>query len=134
MSDPSESGRSEDELLRLEWSVRGLAQMAELQMTLFPGFVCVADELAVDFDEQWRKFAGRATVFTCEQANAIAALDRKLESMSGPDHAELWTDDALRDSSEWEEVRDLAQLVIETSGWSMSPPPTDRALYVGPDV
>ena len=39
---------------RFEWSVRDLAQPSDIQSSLFPGFVCVPDELALEFDE-WRK-------------------------------------------------------------------------------
>ncbi len=37
-------------MLRLKHSLQALAMPAEVQLTLFPDFVCKADELALDFD------------------------------------------------------------------------------------
>ncbi len=122
-----------DTILRFEWSVRALAQSAGTQFTLFPPFVCVADELALEFEEQYGRVReqnvslGRGEV-------AVRDLDKKLEEMSGPQHEELWTDDALRQEPDWEEIRVLARRVIDVMGWSDTPPPSERAEYVGADA
>src|SRR6516225_2761064 len=62
---------------QLQWAVQALAQPAEVQPTLFPSFVVVADELALEFDH-WRDVADgevggswspvqRAAVMTLDQ-------------------------------------------------------------------
>ena len=43
---------------------------------------------------------------------------------------ELWTDNALRDRHEWEEVRNLAKEILEEINWELDEPPVDRNQYV----
>jgi hypothetical protein len=124
---------STQDLQRFEWSVRALAQDAATQRQLYPSFVCVADELALEFDEYLRALEDELPQLTA--AEQIRALDSRLSAMSGPDHAALWTDDALRDAPEWVEVRAAAQAVLQAMGWSSRPPPNERgAVYVGSDA
>jgi hypothetical protein len=130
------ASRHADEALRFEWSARALAQEAEAQMTLFPSFACVADELALEFEECLNGFtdAGGPSTLSSDQARLLKELDDKLTAMSGPAHAELWMDEALTTAPEWTEVRAAAKRLIEAMGWSGTPPPTERYLYVGPDT
>jgi hypothetical protein len=122
-------------LERLEWSIRALAQSADKQMELFPEFVCVADELALDFDEHYQRFLAEGFGdLESEARQKLAALDEYLSSFSGPDNAELWTDEALGKAPEWRKTRELAKDVIARMGWSSQPPPKDRAIYVGSDA
>jgi hypothetical protein len=73
------------------------------------------DELALEFDD----IAPAALAMTgsgelaSDQREAIAALDGQLASMSGPEHSDLWTADALHHAHEWSRVRDLAQKAID---------------------
>ena len=73
-----------------------------------------------------------AQVLGREGAELVALLDEKLAAMSGPAHAELWTDEALHADPRWGEVRALAEQLIQAMGWPADPPPQDRAVYVGP--
>lgn len=124
------------ELLRFEWSVRALAQEASVQFTLFPSFVCVADELALEFDECLRRLstADGVVEFDPEQVKLVEDLDQRLAAMSGPEHEELWTDEALKTAPEWNEIRAAARLLVDKMGWVRTPPPSDRSLYIGPDA
>ena len=117
-------------MLQFEWSVRALAQSAVVQRGLFPDFVEVADELALDFDERHRRVRSGSAQFTADQAASIDALDRALDAMSGPAHQELWTMEALDQAPEWDHIRELARELIRVMGWSEDPPPSDRAIYV----
>ena len=45
-------------------------------------------------------------------------LDTRLDEMSGPHNAELWTD-ALRSRPEWEEARRQAREILDVFGWSI---------------
>lgn len=140
--------RIDETMTRLKWSIQALAAPAAAQVRLFPRFVCVADELAVDFEEALRgiRSAGssdagdreetegpeRAGALSPAQRAAVDALDAQLEKMSGPERAEMWTDDALHNSAEWTRVRHLAALALRTMDWPMELPPQGRAIYVGP--
>src|SRR5438128_9533542 len=69
------------------------------------------DELGLEFDD----IAPAALAMTgpselnSDQREAIAALDDQLSRMSGPEHSELWTVEALNSALEWTKVRELAQ-------------------------
>ncbi|MBU8898708.1 hypothetical protein KRR26_24155 [Corallococcus sp. M34] len=135
MSDRQSLGRASD-LLRFQWSVQALAQDAGVQFCLFPWFVCVPDELALEFDECLQGFAdsGLAAVFSPGQVDAIRELDRHLAAISGAENKQFWTDEALEGAPEWSEIRATARLLLERMNWPQVAPPAERALYVGPDA
>ena len=121
--------------LRFEWILRALAQSSVVQRSLYPPFVEVADELALEFEECLRAFidSGASASVTPAQMELIEKLDRQMEAMSGPEKTELWTDEALQMSSLWQNLRDTASCVLNALGWPLSPPPIQRGgIYVGP--
>lgn len=125
-----------DMLRPFEWSVRALAQPAEVQLALYPSFTCHADELALEFEEAHRAtFPLRNGAFSASQLLLIEELDRQLERMSGLANERLWTEEALREAPEWMRVRELAREVLEAMGWSSEAPPIERsAIYVTSDA
>ncbi|WP_438023778.1 hypothetical protein [Sorangium sp. So ce233] len=141
-------GSVSEAMTRLKWSLQALAAPAAEQIRLFPRFVCVADELALDFEEALRQVSKAALSDVGEQEEveglqrieelspaqreAVDTLDAQLERMSGPEHAEMWTDDALYNRGEWARVRHLAAGALRSIGWPIELPPQDRAIYVGP--
>ncbi len=129
---------SEDwKLQRLRWSIQALAMPADIQLALYPDFVVKADELALEFDENY-ELVDRST-FESSQLLALDKLNGKLEAMSaeGTDYYEdLWFDESeLFRSNHWEEVRELAIAVLNTLRWPVEKPPEDPedrgATYVG---
>jgi hypothetical protein len=119
-------------LQQFEWSVRALAQASAVQLKLYPSFVEVADELALEFDEHYR--ALDLDMLRPPQREAVRALNDALDEMSGPDHLELWHVESL-DRAEWQEIREFACELIRVMGWSAEAPPVDRgAIYVGSDA
>jgi hypothetical protein len=119
-------------LQQFEWSVRALAQESAVQVGLYPSFAEVADELALEFDEHYRKLD--LDLMRAPQREAVRALNDALDEMSGPAHAELWQIEALG-RAEWKHIRELARQLIRVMGWSASAPPVDRgATYVGSDA
>jgi hypothetical protein len=107
----------------LRWSLRRLALAGLDQPSLFSDREMNADELAVDFDRHASLV--RATYgsdLSQAQTEALAAIERKLETMSrdGAEFdLELWTDAALRTSEHWSEVRRLAAAALEAFGWDV---------------
>ena len=125
---------TDDDLLqRLKWSISALAQPAEVQKKLFPPFVCVSDELALEFDEFHQQLRRRRTLPPASR-ELLLQIDEALEQMSGVHQQEMWTDQALQTAAEWERVRALARELITQMNWSPKPPPLERNLYVGPDA
>jgi hypothetical protein len=120
-------------LLRFEWIVRGLAQDAAVQRTLFPDFAGAGEELALEFDEHHHAIQHHGIALPAEAAERVAALDDLLTAMSAQDRDELWfDDDVLATAPEWAAVRGLARRVLDAMGWSHEPPPAERDVYVGP--
>jgi hypothetical protein len=114
---------------RLKHSVQLLASLAEVQLRLLPYFVCKADELALEFD-QWREVTvhNYQRDLTTEQLSSLAALDEKLDYLTtkGREH---WTDKAVNESPEWQEVRRLASRVLEVFHWPLEAPPSHSNEY-----
>jgi len=84
--------------------------LRQLDQDLPKGLLPSIDEIALEFDDVVflaRAFLERGDI-TPEKAEAIYAVDRKLSAMSGADHADLWTPEALESSDAWADVRRLA--------------------------
>lgn len=63
---------------RFMWTVQALAQPADVQVRLYPSFVAVADELALDHDEAQRAFLRAAQgELTYEQLEALLSSDTR---------------------------------------------------------
>ena len=74
------------------------------------------DELALELDDVIfvvRTFLSRG-VLTADEAEAIYAVSRKLKSMSGQRNARLWTEEALRESEDWADVRSMAASTLQS--------------------
>ena len=87
------------------------AQIAHLESL---GSAAIADELALVLNDVLGAAMAIPALFTLEQRNALLAVDRQLESMSGPENDELWTERALRTSVEWTVVRERAKAAPRT--------------------
>jgi hypothetical protein len=120
-------------LERLKHSVQLLAASPEIQLSLLPNYVCKADELALDFD-LWLEITlhNSQTDLTTDQRSALTALNEKLGHLTaeGKQH---WNDEAVRTSRAWQEVRNLAKLVLEAFGWPAETPPSHADEYVSED-
>jgi hypothetical protein len=116
---------------QFKWSVQALAQPADVQPRLFPSFVVVADELALDFDNWWRASESNfGNAWSLEQRRAVLALDQLLAEMSGSDKPELWLEKGCLNHPKWSEVRKLAREVLFAFGWSPGIPPLGCAIYM----
>jgi hypothetical protein len=115
---------------RLKWSVLALTQPAEIQLSLFPDFVCKADELALNFGEGLLELAGYQDQITAEQSSAIDALDKLIVAKRGQAELDFWTDDAVRSHASWEEIRVSARAVADAFGWKIQAPPRSDDIYL----
>ena len=104
----------------LRESTYRLASSAEEQRAwLTQNGLKVSDELALEFGN----FAELSVQLNDELLPAaarrrISTIDKHLDSMSGMEHAELWTPSALTDAPEWGEIRALAADLL-----ALLPPP-----------
>src|SRR5947209_10169262 len=112
-------------VVRLRHSLQALAIPAEIQLALFPYFVCKADELALDFGHWYDVVrSNRPDDFTLDQWATLETIDRMLHEMSRHGHAHRWTDDAVRASPEWDTLRTLARDALGALGWEVAAPPS----------
>ncbi|MBN8811192.1 MULTISPECIES: hypothetical protein [Sphingomonas] len=115
---------------QLQRAVIALAQPAGIQLSLFPDFVCKADELALDFEDGLYEMVGHEAEFSDEQRKAINILNQLLSKMVGEQHASFWTEAALREHPVWEEIRDAAKAAAATFGWDLQAVPSSNAVYI----
>lgn len=113
---------------RLQWAVQALALGAEEQLKLFPDFVEIADELAMDYEEAQAGFQPEQA--SPELIEAMQALDDKLGQMS--ERRKLWKRKSLKQSEEWAQVRRLAAELLQAAGWPAEPPPRPSKPVTGP--
>jgi hypothetical protein len=115
----------------LEKAVRVASLPAYRQFECFPPNVDIPFEIADDFANHcmWVLEGLYAPQLSNEQRTALIALNKQLDEMSGEEHAELWTEDALRDRPEWDVVREQARLIMNLFGWAADGP-TDTGEWV----
>ena len=117
---------------RLRWSILALAQPAEIQLSLFPGFACTGDELALNLEHALEELNADVREFSPDQQATLDALDAEIRKISGPHNADFWLeDDALRSHPTWDVIRRLAQTAAIAFGWGLEPPSPTEDVYIG---
>lgn len=116
---------------RLKQSIQLLACPPETQLAKLPNFLCKADELALDFDH-WHTvaLANFRSELTPSQLSCVEAIARSISDMTRTGPA-VWTDDAVRDSNEWNALRALAIAALKSFGWPLEMPPSHADEFVG---
>ena len=117
---------------RYQWIIQALSLPAEEQVRLFPDFVPVGDELALEHEETHTAFLKPgATDLTTAQLAAIRTLDQWLQTMTDLHDLALWSTKAVATRPEWEEARRLAKKVLLEMRWPHRTPPKERGyLYI----
>ncbi len=93
--------------------LRALAMLADIQARAEQ-----ADAIALDFDH-WclpilSQFKGDLTV---RQRALLNALDAYFDELSSEGDECLWSEEAIRNSAEWSDIRSLARQALEAFGW-----------------
>ncbi len=91
----------------------------------------VVDEIALDFDHAYRMAARLVEHHRISENVAVALrqIDALLAGMSGYEHADRWTRDALAGDAGWGQARQLArQALIELTGGWERPLPSIQAI------
>lgn len=108
---------TDQNLHQLTQVMRLLAASAAEQLAAFPEYVVVADELALLLQDVLLTFDACSESGDSDLLRVARAIDQLLESMSGPQNAQLWTASAMREKQQWEQIREMAQAAL---------PETDR--------
>lgn len=91
-------------------TLRLLAANYETQIEVLPKFVNVPDELALIFTDTLLIVKQNA-ILVGEKMVIIENIDKLLEEIN--ENKDLWTLESLKNSSKWQEVRNLASKAIE---------------------
>ena len=120
------SGANKANLDQLRNAVTQAAMASEDQLEHFRGFDA-AYEVADDFGN-WCGWAldSEQLDLSIAQRSGLIALNETLDRMS-KGREELWTDQALRVSPEWEDVRKQARVLLGLFDWQL---PGDEELGV----
>src|SRR5690606_6839537 len=104
-----------------------LASDPEAQLRLFPDFVDKPYELVDDFDNWFRATVWRSSLgISSAQMAKLRDLSNAVAALPGTE----FSDDAVRHSALWEQLRRLAREASQHCGWSNELPPPDRSVYV----
>ena len=99
----------------LRSALRALAAPGPEALASVPDRTVKADELALDYDNFVQAFLGNCSnEISSAQREGLLAVDAMLETMSGPDKAELWTEDAVVNHAAWRAVRAVARHALAT--------------------
>jgi hypothetical protein len=98
-------------------SLKALASEPSDQLALFPDSINRADDLASRYDDSVRAvYDGCGADLSRAQVETLTALSARLATISR-DGAEfdpgLWTDEAVRTSVHWRDVRSLANAALD---------------------
>ena len=111
-----------------------LATDYETQIKLFPDFVHIPDELALTYHDCFLladqiKSAG---LIRGHHVVKLEELDGTLEQMGEKEH--LWTLEALKDSSEWHDIRMMASVLLALLGKEKQSPTLNWITYIRGDA
>jgi hypothetical protein len=102
---------------RLLASLKALASEPSDQLSLFPESITKASDLAARFEDSMRAVRDDgASELSRAQADALEALGLRLAIVSrdGAEFdADMWTDEAVRTSVHWRELRALAKAALD---------------------
>ena len=123
-------------LERLVQSIRLLASDYETQIRSFPSFVHIPDELALTYNDCFLLVdqMAKAGLLNERQLARLKELDGALEQMSEKESEELWTLDALKKSSEWQDIRLIASELLVLLGRKKQRPDLSWIAYVEDDA
>ena len=128
---PADQEEGDAPLARLRLALQALALPAEQQVTLLPRFVPELDELALSF-EHWLRLvtADPQARLTPVQRDALRAVERVLDGMSGQANAHLWTRGGGCEGEPWSRLRESARAALAAFGWDPGPPPGRLFEYI----
>lgn len=109
---------------RLKHALQALAMAPDVQIRLFPEFVCKANEMVFEFELWHERLISKASdVLSDSQKLQLIAIEDTIAVMSEADN-QLWSDEGLRSRPEWERLRSLARDALQTFGWPLEKPPS----------
>lgn len=120
----------ESTINQLKYAIQALALEASDQLTLFPDFAVVTDELLMDFDN-WKNAAigNYPDYFSSEQLKILDDIDAFIAKFELED-PEMPVIDELKISSFWRELRVIARNALVQFNWPNELPPYNQETFV----
>jgi len=117
---------------RLIQAVQLLASNYETQVSSFPDFVHVPDEVALIYSDCFllADQIAECGLLNKPQLIKLRELDNALRKMSSKGNEEVWTCEALKTSPEWQNIRSLASDVLSILERSKQQPDLSWLVYV----
>lgn len=117
---------------KLKWITQVIALPCETQKSLFPDFVNVADEIAIEWEMALDELndLSVASSITSGQKALINKLDDYMLSISGSNNIQYWNNDALCKSPEWQKMREMAMDILSIMKWEKIIPSKSDAIYI----
>lgn len=111
-------------------TLQALAAEYKVQKEAFPSYVCLSDELVLNFDDRYLfldqyKFH---KIIDSKQEEILKNLNIQISILSKNEN--LWTDDALQNSKEWEKIRQLAKQTLQALSIEQKPPDLNWITYL----
>ena len=107
----------------LVWAVRFIAAEPDASLELIERERISIDELALTLDD-YLPLARQEGVVGADAMEILDEIDAVFDGMSGAEHADQWTDVAVRSGAEWAAQRERARQVLRL----MSEPRADEDL------
>lgn len=118
-------------LEELQRTIRALAQPFEVQVTLFPDFVVLGDELVMEFGDAVDACRRAGVAWSALQEQSLCELNEFIDSVSGDQFLELWFErERMRTDARWTRMRFLAAAVLDAFGWKNEVPDPSPATYI----
>ncbi|MFA5947630.1 MAG: hypothetical protein WC806_01490 [Candidatus Gracilibacteria bacterium] len=97
-------------------ALKNLASDYNDQIKAFPDFVCIPDELALNYYDAFllSNQVLEAKLINKDQYKKIKKLDDYFDKLSGKKHIEFWKLDALKTDSRWEKARIMAKEILSS--------------------
>lgn len=109
---------TENRFEKLVQALKLLAARPEQLRQLFPDFVDVPDELALELDH-WLVFGVDFVsqgLVSEEQLHDVQSIDDVFEAFSGRQDSQFWTMEAVASSEVWEQLRQKAKSILASMG------------------
>jgi hypothetical protein len=119
--------------LTLIESLQTLAAEYNTQKNSFPSFVCLADELALTFDDRFYSVDEyvKYSFIDSEQMAKLQIINSELERMTR--EKTLWANEALRKNEDWKNIRILAKQALNALNVEQRPPDLSWITYIKGD-
>ncbi len=102
----------------LSSTLQRLAAPGEIALARLPKNCHRPDELALEYEQSLRvAIANYESELPEASKVALCRVDAELESMSGSQQNELWTEEAVCHNPKWAEIRLLARAALDAMNW-----------------